>query len=96
MGKRLEFTTEMLRPVSSAKVVVFRHDTSGSELNMSFRIGSHSVEGHIPLGVSHLQLDFGEPISGEACVVVEADRTFSPDGDERQLSVVFERLELAH
>jgi hypothetical protein len=98
MGKQVQFTMNCIRPILAIRLFGYRGENFVGTVNIALVVGQRRVQETVGGGVFSLAIDFPQPATGLMDVVISASRTERPpDGtDERELSVVIDRIELTH
>ena len=98
MGERVEFIMNVIRPVNTLTLFGYRPENFKGVLDITLTVGDRKSETTIGSGPFSMVIDFPKPATGLLTVAIDANRTQrSPDNnDERDLSVIIDRIELTH
>jgi 2OG-Fe(II) oxygenase superfamily len=98
METKVDFSIELLRPVVALRFVGYRPENFDGEVDITLSVNNQAWTQTVAGGVFEIKLDFAEPLSGSADVTITASKAQRPpqSADERNLSIIVDRIELSH
>ena len=98
METKVDFSIELLKPVAALRFMGFRPENFDGAIDVTLSVGNRALTKTVCGGVFEIGLDFAEPLNGSAEIVITASKAQRPpqSEDERNLSIVVDRIELTH